>query len=517
MLTRAVRPLALLSLLVAGCGDEGRLLITIERPNVKAFDPMMDERLSRFSLRVIQGRSQSDQETVRTEQTQLELGSVPVDKDFDLRLVGKSGTGQMLGLGVVFDVNISGEGDVPVAVKFRKPIGFVAGSHGIEQLDATASTDSAIHSEKPIAAPNAADVAASPDGTWIAVVSGSKLLSYLTRDRHNWADVQLKAPGTCIAVSPDSRYAVVCHDDGSVSIVDMERLAENQLEIRPVGLGGKPGRVVFGRDRELAHVLVNRAGHKEGCSAQSRVVELNVRTAAKGRDVAVGEPVADIAIDPRDGRVLLVQPCKSRLARLDGTAVQQALGLPSGVHDLALTDQYMVLMRTVTRQIPLDPTDPTSEKRTRLDGEAVLVDLNKGTFAAQKKSFLLPLLAVSLTTANDEGAMFWAQETQDFTIYDLTVSPDGQRALFLFDATYSSNTSLAGCSLQATMTAEGLVLVDLTVDSVIYWQMASIEISKCSLCGQDCRLTMQEALQRGLLLSTPQYTPRGAAMLFGGN
>ena len=97
-----MRPLCALCLCLAlqACGEAGRLVISLERPAVKAFDPMSDVRLSRFNLRVIRDAGQSDQETLRTEALTLQLGDVPVDEAFDLRLAGKSATGQMLGLGL---------------------------------------------------------------------------------------------------------------------------------------------------------------------------------------------------------------------------------------------------------------------------------------------------------------------------------------------------------------------------------------------------------------------------------
>jgi hypothetical protein len=498
----------LLGVALIGCGGEGRLLITLQRPSVKSFDPMVDVRLSRFNLRVIQGSQQSDQETVRTERAELEVGSVPVGEAFDLRLAGKSGTGQMLGLGLVFDLRVPGEDEMPVEVKFRKPIGFVAGNQGIEQLDTTAINSVNIHSEKPIAAPNAADVAASPDGTWIAVVSGSQLTSFLTYDRRKWADVKLKAPGTCVAVSPDSRYAVVCHDDGTLSIVDMDRLAENRLDIRQVQVGGKPTKVIFGRNRTQAAVLVNGTDYATGCSVQSRVVDIDVSQAVKLREVQLNEAVADMAVDLRDGRMLLALPCKSQLGRINGSTVEKAIDLPGGVYDLAVTDQYVVMLGT-------RPASQTSSGS--LEGETVLVDLNKQAFSTQNKRFYPPSLAVWFVGPGGEGAVGWLADTEDFTIHDVSVSPDGQRALALYRASYSSDTQFQSCVYQSSMTAHGMMLLDLTVDRVVYWLMTTLQISKCSICGSDCTALMRTALKQGAALADPEYTPKGTAMLFGGS
>jgi hypothetical protein len=498
------RALLLIGLLIPGCGDEGRLLITLERPKIKSFDPMNDVRLSRFNVRVSQGSEQLEEEAVRTERTELEVGSVPVGDTFDLRLAGKSGTGQMVGLGLVFDLNISGDRETPVVVKFRKPIGFVAGNHGIEQLDTTASSDSTIRNEPAIAAPNAADVAASSDGAWIVVVSGTQLQAFLTYDSKRWANVTLPAPATCVSVSPDSRYTVICHENGTVSVVDMSRLAQNQLELRPVAVGGKPTRVVFGSKRRSAQVLVDGASYTTGCGVKSRMVEVDVGSAVKGREVALNRPVADLAVDPRDGRVLLALACEGKLGRINGDQVEIATQTPGGVYDIALTDQYIVLFGT------------RAAGGVALKGEALLIDLNKQGFSTQSKPFFLPGLTFWFATPAGEGAVGWAPETQDFSIYDIAVAPDGQRALALFRASYSSNTFYNSCSYNAKMTAYGLMLVDLTVDRVVHTRFANLEIANCSICGQDRSKDVRDALSASGALASPLYTPKGVAMLFGG-
>lgn len=494
----------LVGLCLAGCGEGGRLLISLERPKVKSFDPMNDVRLSRFNIRVSQGSDQQEEEAVRTERTELKVGSVPVSDAFDLRLAGKSGTGQMVGLGLVFDLDVSGDKETQIAVKFRKPISFVAGNHGIEQLDTTASTDSTIRNEPAIAAPNAADVAASSDGAWIVVVSGTQLQAFLTFDKKRWANVKLPAPATCVSVSPDSRYTVVCHENGTVTVVDMSRLAQNQLELRPVTVGGKPTRIVFGNKRRVALVLVDGATYTGGCGVKSRMVEVDVGSATKGREVPLNRPVADLGVDPRDGRVLLALVCEGKLGRINGDKVEIAAQAPGGTYDIALTDQYIVLFGT------------RAAGGVALKGEALLIDLNKGGFSIQSKPFFLPGLTFWFATPGSEGAVGWSPETQDFAIYDLAVSPDGQRALALFRASYSSNTFYNSCHYNAKMTAYGLMLVDLTVDRVVHTRFANLEIANCSICGQDRSQDVRNALSASGALANPLYTPKGVAMLFGG-
>jgi len=508
-------------LLLCACGSDGRLLISLERPEVQLFDPMSDVRLSRFNLRVIQGASQSDQETVRAETTRLRVGNVPVGEAFDLRLAGKSATGQMLGLGLVFDLNVSGEGDTQVAVKFRKPIGFVAGAQGIEQLDTTATTTGIIRLGQ-IPAPGAVDVVSSPAGDWIATISGSVLSVFGTSNQKKWpVPVTLPAPGTCLGVSPDSTYVVVCHASNRLSIVNMDRLAEGAVDVRDVPLGGSPTRVVFGQDRDLARVLINGQTYTAAaCNAQSHVADVYVSTGRVGRDLQLPHPVSDVIVDPRDGRVLLAMPCdnaphRRQLGRLGGTGGTEVedtrVPVPWGIFDIALTEQYIVLVGTTEAIVPGGKAAA---------GESVLIDLTKQGYTVQKKPFGLPNLAVWTAGTSGQGELGWLLDIDEFKIYDISVSPDGQRALALFRATYSSDNVFGGNTYQTTMTVHGQMLVDLTIDDVVDWQMANLQFTRCNTTQHpnqaDCDSWVRGALKKSGALANPEYLPRGGAVLFGG-
>jgi DNA-binding beta-propeller fold protein YncE len=498
--------LALCATVLLACGEEGRLLISLDLPSDKAFDPMQDERLSKFSLRIIEGSSVNDQETFRTQGSELRVGSVPVGRSFDLRLAGKSGTGQMLGLGHVFNVNVPGDAETPVAVKFRKPIGFVAGAFGVDMLDSTVSQYEDVPLPQPLQAQNVADVAATPDGAWILAVGGSSLLAFRTSDGKQWAEVKLGAPGTCVAVSPDNRYAVVCHPSNqTVSIINLGKLAESQSDVRPVPVGGAPSRVVFGSDRVLARVLVDGATFGQPCSVQSRLVELNLGSGAKTNEVALGRAVADLALDPRDGRVLLALRCDNALGRVEASGVATVPVAVQNPYDIALTDQYIVILGAASGI-----------------GQAVLIDLGKDGYAAQIKKFTLPTLTVSVSSQGGVGWLAVGSRVDAFNFYDMAISPDGQRAVALFEGSYTTNFNV-GCEYVFNINARGYMLVDLAADALLFFRFTQLNFAECRTCNHpvqsSCVSWAKGELQGAPtpLLAAPEYDPKGISLLFGGS
>lgn len=494
------------------CGGDGRLLILLERPEDSTLDPLRDDRLARFSLRVDQRGKLSDQETFRSDADELTVGDVPVGSPFDLRLAGKSSSGQMLGLGQVFDVNVDGDGTV-VQVKFRKPIGYVAGQPGVDLVDASASTreKAALSPIRTISSVSA--VATTPDGAWLLAVAGSSLVALRTSNHSIWAQASIPAGGTFVAVSPDNRYAVVCHREGKeLSIVDMVKLAEkNPIAALRVPLGGKPTKAVFsGKDRSRVKVLVDGVGHLDGCSASSSLVDVLLATGQPTGTLKLNKPVADVVIDPRDDSLLMALPCEKSLGKVqNGMATKLDLGgqVPR-TYDLATSDQHLVVLG--------------SDNGTPPQGDAVLFDLSRTGFnTPQTKKFSLPQLGVSITSAASTGAINVSLALETFTIFDVTVAPDGQRTVCLFQARYVSNIGVGSCNYNFNIKAMGYLVVDLTVETYLFSQLTDLVFQQCSTCDYPsqsaCESWFTKGMQSGKALTTPEFEPRGTALLFGGS
>jgi hypothetical protein len=393
-------------------------------------------------------------------------------------------------------------------VKFRKPIGYVVGQPGIDILDATVTTRESAPLSPMQQITNVSAVAATPDGAWLLVVSGQTLSALLTSNHTKWAEAKIPAGGNCLEVSPDNRYAVVCHKaDKSVSIVDLAKLAENQSVVRVVKLHSGPTKIAFGQHRGKALVLVDGVGHMDGCTASSTLVEVDMQSAVVTNSLPLNKPVADVAIDPRDTSLLLALPCERALGRVEAG---QPKKLPMQVprhYDLAVTDQFLVLLGS----------DNTSPPR----GQAVLFDLNRGGFDnPQIRQFSLPGRGISFNNPGT-GAVFVFLDLQTFTIYDVVVSPGGQRAIGLFQAHYVANTNVGSCSVDFDIRAFGYLLVDLTVDTYLFSRSTSLSFDKCSTCDfpakDSCESWFRTGLQELEALSKPEFDPQGMTLLFGGS
>ena len=216
--------LLLAALLASACGEGGRLIIDLERPS-HALDPIADPRLSKFSLRITVGGRPTVHDAFRNGDAELFLGDVPVGSPFDLRLSGTSATGLMLGLGLVHDVLVSdGSQDTMVAVKFRKPLGYVAGLGRVGVLDAAAASSTSLELA-PLPVSGATAVAATPNGVLVLVVHNNTLVPIRTLDHSKLAAVPLAGSGDHVAVSPDSRYAVISHRSTlTLGVVDLQEL-----------------------------------------------------------------------------------------------------------------------------------------------------------------------------------------------------------------------------------------------------------------------------------------------------
>lgn len=504
-----------------GCGESGRLLIALERPS-GALDPLSDARLSRFSLRLSYGGSTTEQETYRGGGGELTVGAVPVGTPLDLRLAGKSGTGLMLGLGQVLDLSVDGSGETAVAVKFRKPLGYVAGQSRVQILDTTAQTSAGLELS-PLSIGGSGGVAAAANGVLVLVAGGSQLVPVRTADHGRLPAVSLSAEATCLGAEPHAEYAVICHGGKqSVGIVQLTAVAGGAAQERTVGLPGRPSRVVFGAARDRAWVLLDAVAPGDSCSGggkNSTAVELNLAAGTTSAPRDLGARVADLAIDPRDGALVLALPCAGKLRRLPpGGGKAEEVSVPAA-HDLAVADRNMVLIGRAPGGA--------------VKGQAVLYDLTSGTGfgAAQKRTFSVPAIELRMRSQGTTSGYFgWVSEPQSLTIADLSVSPDSQRALCLAEADYASDMTLGNCTYRTQLRAVGYFVLDLGSSSVLVQRFTRLSFSQChancvvassgqrldnpTVCATEFRRMLQATGQ--MLDAQSEFEPAGATLLFGG-
>lgn len=511
MHARHAAALLLLLGLSAGCGDSGRLLIVLDRPSQQQLDPLRDGRLSKFSLRVIQSGSLRDQEVFSSLSGELAIGDVPVGTPIDLRLAGKSAGDQMLGLGRVFDVEVAGDGDTTVAIKFRKPIGYVAGNSGLKLFDAMAPTEAEVASLTPLKTPAVEGIAASTDGAWLLTVGGNTLHAYRTGDNARWARLPLVKPADCVAVSPDNRYAVVCHGaDKLLGVVDLGLLAEKKDNGFIVKLPGRPTAVVFGRDRKVANVLVNGIGPGDGCGvSNSRLVRVDLTSQGIKSDTPLNKPVADVAVDPRNDDVLLALPCENAMWRVSGTTLAPAASKLPRPYDIAVTDDSIVAIGSTGGASP--------------SGQANLFDLARPRFDnMQSKVFSVPSVLLGFSPGSGQvGTLVLLMDHSNLSIHDISVSLDGQRALALFQMTYRAKVQLNCGWFETAFVGRGYMVVDLSVNAVVLRRLTRVDFHECSDCftsRDECEADLRRAFRSSEILdSGPEHVPTGATLLFGGN
>jgi hypothetical protein len=522
----SMRPLAALLLLIVnlslvltgGCSGDGKLLIILDRPSEQKLDPLLDDRLARFSLRVNQGGSVNVSESFRTDDLELTVGDVPLGSPFNLRLAGKTSSGQMLGLGQVFDVNLDSSGST-VQVKFRKPMGYVAGQPGLFLVDATASSPSGAAPVPPMKGGDLSGVSAvasTPDGSWVLAVAGTKLVALRTKvskmPESKWAEATIPPGGTFVAVSPDNRYAVICHTaTKTISQVDLNKLAEGKSVVDIKTLSGKPTKAVFAaNESSKVRVLLDGVGHLDGCNTKSSLQEVLLGTRMQpAAPLSLGKPVADVAVDPRDGALLLALPCEDALGRAKGNAAPEKIGGAVPRHyDLALSDQHLVVVGSKFGSPP--------------KGRVVLFDLSRSGFNAQTtKDFSLPPLGVAITSSASTGAITVMSELTTFTIYDVAVTPGGQRVVALYQARYKSNIGVGSCNYNFDIRALGYLVVDLNVNSYLFSQLTDVFFDQCSTCNEPtqsgCEQWFTQGLQSSGGLTNPKFEAKGVTLLFGGS
>ena len=512
--------IALCWALAPACGDTGRLIITLERPS-KALDPIDDSRLSKFNLRITQDGRPTVHDAFRSGDSELQMGDVPVGSAFDLRLSGMSATGLMLGLGLVQDVLISdGRQDTVVAVKFRKPLGYVAGQSSVQVLD-TAAASSATLELQPLALGGGRAVVATPNGVLVLVLSGNTLVPLRTLDHVKLSPVPLAGSGDHVAVSPDSRYAVICHKSSrKLGVVDLLEVLKGKATETTLSLGGTPSRVVFGKNHTTATLLVDGLERGDTCgSKHGRLVEINLAARTYTPPVSLGRPVADVALDPRDGALLAALTCDKKLRRVAPNKIIQDVAAPTS-YDIAINDRNIVLLGRAAG--------------AKVQGQAMLFDLAgsgvTGLGTPQSKTFSFPPLAIGFKSQGTGSGYFtWASEPKEFLIYDLAISPDSQRAIGLFQATYTSDIS-GTCSYRASVRGTGYMLLDLTTGVVLVQRFTSLKFEKCyanclinpqnqyltdpGICTAEFKRVLRQA--KLLLTNTKEFEPVGATLLFGG-
>ena len=294
------------------------------------------------------------------------------------------------------------------------------------------------------------------------------------------------------------------------------------------GVGGKPSAIAFHPDGGQAWVLIGGIDHKGTCGGQSTLVRI-VFPASNGifnpvDKIQLPGRASDVEVHPRTGKLLVAMPCDGMIGQLPAVAafptpaqVSSIVKLPAP-YDIAVTDDDIVVI---------------SKAQTSNRGQALLFSLEKDPpdpASALTRSFDLP--SINLPVGEDSspaGSFSWVFDSQgDLKVYNAEISPDGQRALVLYNVTFRSEIDTGSCRYNSSIAATGYSLVDLTDGSVLVNRLTKLVFNACSApCLQAggkslsdpgvCESVFRNSLSKqGTLQPTP-FEALGAALLFGGS
>ncbi|MBI4510749.1 MAG: hypothetical protein HY698_14030 [Deltaproteobacteria bacterium] len=505
-MTRGARLVANVALVLGlACAGEGGVRIRIDAPVDPTLSPL-DERVATVAL-LTEEEGQLLQLATRPagdRSSSLGLGEIRVGEGVRLALQVLSPTGRMLGHGrATGPVEVSAERVSEVPIRLRRPLAFVAGAFDLRAFDTT--LDPGEPMERGIAVGSfPVAVAPTPDGGELVVIAAERLhlLSTSNHKPLENAKVSLAAGARDVAVSPDSRWALVTHDAG-LSVVDLSSPREGH-ETKPTFLPlGRVGGVAV--DNNVGYVLIDKA-EAGSCAGRSSIqpVPLPVpETLPSPIELDMG--VNDLAVDPSSGRLLLGAACLGLRLLSPSSGGQATLEL------LAMEMPTVVAIQGrrawAAGQVP-GPNAHLVLASIGLDGGGKQV-LDLPVPEERAKSNELRL--------SQEGQVAEIRMTADWVMaYDLAVLPGGAHVAILVHAKYRAETSgqVFGMPIIPQMDVETreYQLVDTKAGVPIQRMRAACDISLTGiaiLSDFECTLTPGQDVAR------PPYNPTHVAVLFG--
>jgi hypothetical protein len=403
------------------CGQNGAVHLQIELPDDRALSPASED-LARLTLVTEidggQGQITSREVSSTVVGTQISFGDVAIDAGVHLSLLAFAASGRLIGYGrALAPIAVTSDAELAVTIPLRRPFAYVSGGPALLACDTTVDPGQPFASAIADAAQPVA-VAATPDGAAVIAVGAGQLRSISTA-RHagsGAAPIPLAAGAFAVAVSPDSRWAVVVHRGATsgMSIVDLGKHGAGAPEFVPID--GPAGVAV---SADTAYVLTNAS---DDCTAQSTIVPVTLATAAAGANVGLAGAARDVALAP-DGKTLLVaEPCANAIVAVSGGGATQVkvVQVPSP------TDVAVIGSRVWGAGRDMQNGAHLVVASANVDGSAPAhVDLPLTQELAKSND---------LTEAGQVTEVRLDADQVDG--YSLSVLPDGQRVSLLVHATY---------------------------------------------------------------------------------
>jgi hypothetical protein len=417
--------------MLPGCARSGGVRLVLDLPTEPTLSPAKDERLASMTLLV-----EADGQLIRRSTSQLgdrsqalDLGEIPVDQGVRISLSGETQAGRMVGFGRAQEwIRATTDDELTVPIRLRRPFAYLAGSSALETLDLTLETEQAYLGTIDTLGVTAA-AATTPDGAHIVVVAGD-VLHLVPTATHVAAQVGVSLrPGTTeVAVTPDSRLAVVRHSVGNepgLSFVDLTTIPASEATFVPIS--GSPGALAVSTD--AAYVLVNAS--YDVCKTQTQVVPVPLSPPyAPGAAITLRSPASDVAVDPSSGALVLTQPCLGSVGLLSpgstSDVVRPVLEVPSpstvtvSAGRIVTVGQFQDASgaHLVLASIGLDETNPTRVTLPALEERARANPYTQGGQSAEVR------IAADLAVAQA-----------------VAVAPDGVHVAVVVEAFYHANES----------------------------------------------------------------------------
>lgn len=399
--------------LCAACDPDGGVALRFERPEDPTLDPLTAD-VEELTLWATAGGEEVFQST-RPFGDAVRFGELPLGRDIRFAVGGTAATGHMIAFGRSgAPVDVTVDDAIEVTLPVRRPFSYVAGAEGLIALDGALDDDYArVLGDGDVVGA----ASATPDGGAVVVAAGATLAVISTSTHQpEGGELALVAPATDLAISPDSRWAVVAHGEPGhgVSIVELPALRDG-APVEPTFVAtGPTGSIAVSAD--TAWVVIDPLASLF-CMPMSSLLAIPLDDpAAAAAPMPFGAPASDLAVDP-DGRPLIVLPCADQIVDDTLTPVLEVDGVSAvtvaGDTIWATGHVDGEAAHIILASVPLD------------GGEPSLLDLPTLEERALAPEFDAPGQGASIQATADLASA-----------YDLAILPDGEHAAILVAAVY---------------------------------------------------------------------------------
>jgi len=416
---------------LGACSNNGGVHVEIELPT-DALSPITGG-LSRLDL-VAEAPGKLPQRATRDlpspiGNATIGFGDLDLGPGVTVTLLGFSATGRLVGFGrASTPIDITAGSAVDVPIRLRRPFAYVAGGASLLACDTTVEPgDAFVDTIAAAAAPQA--VATTPDGAGVIAIGGGHL-QLLSTDNHmpSGAPASSVLPGANqIAVSPDSRWAVVVHSGAGVtagvSIIDLVAAARASVTPAFVPLGS-PGGVAVSTD--TAWVLVDPSvPGPDACTQQSALIPVTLASGTAGAPISLAGAARDLALSADGKTILVAEPCQNALVAVTGGGASQ-------VRLIAMPNPTQVAV-SGTRVWGLGSDSAPTE-------HLVLVSVNADGSASSRLDLAATQELANSDDLTEDGQTAEVRLDADaIEAYSMSVLPDGGNVVLLVHGTYHAD------------------------------------------------------------------------------